>query len=150
MECWSTRRASNSQPSAWKADTLPIELLVHKNGDLSLFAVRKHYLVAWVGGLYGNRRKRNPESNWAGVRTGGAAHDSIYDGSSISYRCSNTRLFTSLRRPIWRGCYCQLTIFCHTLCATHTEWWGRLGTIQRLLVYETSVLPTELHPHASH
>ena len=140
MECWSTRRASNSQPSAWKADTLPIELLVHKNGDLSLFAVRKHYLVAGVGGLYGNRRKRNPESNWAGGRTGGAAHDSIYDGSSISYRCNNTCLFTSLQRPIWRGRYCQLTILCHTLCATHTAWWIFRDLNPRLSDYESAAL----------
>ena len=27
VQRWSGRRVSNSQPSAWKADTLPIELL---------------------------------------------------------------------------------------------------------------------------
>ena len=29
---WSSRRDLNSQPSAWKADTLPIELLLHMVG----------------------------------------------------------------------------------------------------------------------
>ena len=29
LKLWSGRRGSNSQPSAWKADALPIELLPH-------------------------------------------------------------------------------------------------------------------------
>ena len=72
--------------------------------------------------------------------TGGAAHDSIYDGSSISYRCSNTRLFTSPRRPIRKGRYCQLTKLCHTLSATHTAWWVLWDSNPGLLLYESRVL----------
>ena len=75
-----------------------------------------------------------------GCCTGGAAHDSIYDGSSISYLRSNTRLFTSPRRPIRKGRYCQLTIICHTLCATHTAWWVLWDSNPGLLLYESSVL----------
>ena len=40
---WSSRRASNSQPSAWKANTLPIELLLHKMAEKEGFEPSLHF-----------------------------------------------------------------------------------------------------------
>lgn len=48
LEC---QTGDDPATTAWKAVMLPTYTTGTWNGDLSLFAVRKHYLVAGVGGL---------------------------------------------------------------------------------------------------
>jgi hypothetical protein len=36
--CWSGKRGSNPQPSAWKADALPVELFPHKTGEAAYYS----------------------------------------------------------------------------------------------------------------
>ena len=51
---WSGRRDSNPQPSAWKADALPIELLPHRNKKWWWVLdsnQRKHYTIGFTARL---------------------------------------------------------------------------------------------------